>query len=93
MPQVTLKGYIIVPENDLEDVLRELPVHIERTRQEPGCLIFEVDRDGANPNLFHVYEVFADRSSFEAHQLRVASSEWGRAAANVERRYNINGNG
>lgn len=42
MEKVVLKGFVIVPENDLNAVLIELPSHISNTRSEGGCLIFEV---------------------------------------------------
>lgn len=89
MPPITLQGYIVVPEGDLDNVLEELPNHIALTRQEPGCQDFMVKQDLNNPNLFHVYETFANRQAFEAHQRRITSSDWAQATTNVERFYEI----
>ena len=89
MPPVTLQGYIVVPEGDLDNVLEELPNHITLTRQEPGCQDFMVKQDLNNPKRFQVYEIFADRKTFQAHQQRVSRSKWGRVTANAERHYDI----
>ena len=35
--------------------------------------------------------LFQDAAAFTAHQQRVAGSEWGRATAGIERRYEIEG--
>ena len=45
MANVILKGFIIVPDDDMPGVLEELPNHIALTRQEAGCISFEVSRD------------------------------------------------
>lgn len=89
MPKVILEGYIVVPTNDLALVLDELPTHIELTRREEGCLRFDVTQSPQEKNTFAVYEEFVDRAAFDAHQLRVRASDWGRATTNVERHYNV----
>ena len=86
---VTLTGYIIVPENELEAVKSELPVHIALTRDEPGCISFDVVQSDSNPCRFDVAENFESRSAFEAHQTRVKDSHWGKVTVNVERHYEI----
>ena len=75
--KVVLKGYIIVPDSDLAVVKTELPVHIELTRKEDGCLVFEVTQDEIENNKFHVYEEFISEAAFTNHQQRVRSSKWG----------------
>ncbi|WP_338036120.1 putative quinol monooxygenase [Halomonas binhaiensis] len=70
-------------------VKQELPVHIELTRSEPGCLVFVVTPDKSHPNRFAVYEEFADREAFDTHQARVKNSRWGRVTSNAERHYEI----
>ena len=84
-----LKGFIIVPDEDLAVVKAELPVHARLTRQEPGCMKFEVTQDPDEPNRFNVYEEFVDEPAFKAHQQRVQSSRWGTVTANVQRNYEI----
>lgn len=41
---------------------------VASVRDEPGCLRFDVAADAADPDLFWVYEVFADREALEAHR-------------------------
>ncbi len=91
MSKVVLKGYIIVPDSDLTAVKEELPIHIDLTRKEAGCLIFEVTQDEASKNRFDVYEEFIDKESFAHHQERVRNSKWGSVTKNVERFYEITG--
>jgi quinol monooxygenase YgiN len=91
MSKVTLSGYITVPAEDLEAVLRELPNHITLTHQESGCLVFTVTRDSKHLHRFDVYEEFTDKAAFEKHQARVQASQWGQITKNVERFYTVTG--
>ena len=87
MSKVILKGYIIVPDKDLEAVSKELPLHIEATKSEPGCLVFEVKQDATNKNKFEVYEEFTDKTAFEFHRDRAQTTNWGTITKDVERHY------
>jgi len=89
LSKVILKGYILVPDTDLEIVRAELIVHAKLTKEESGCLIFEVTPDIGNPNKFNVYEEFVDQIAFDKHQSRVKSSNWGKVTKQVERNYEI----
>ncbi|PKH09366.1 putative quinol monooxygenase [Moritella sp. Urea-trap-13] len=89
MKKVILKGFIIVPTADLPAVKKALISHKELTRNEPGCLMFNVTQSEVNLNRFDVYEEFINKAAFELHQARVENSAWGRAAANVQRHYEI----
>jgi len=93
MPKVILKGYILVPETDLSMVKKELPNHIELTRNEAGCMVFEVSQDREKLNRFNVYEEFASKEAFTLHQERVRNSRWGEITENVERYYQLEGVG
>lgn len=73
MPKIILKGFIIVPRQDLDAVKTELINHQRLTLAEPGCLVFEVVQYANNPYRFDVHEEFKDRDSFERHQARVKS--------------------
>jgi len=88
MARVTLTGFLIC--RSLEEADRAaalLPEHIRLTRAEPGCLVFEVVRSMSDPIRFAVREVFVDRAAFDAHQARVADSDWGRATRGIGRDY------
>ena len=89
MSKVILSGYIEVPQDDLDQVMQELPTHIKLTRAEPGCIVFEVNQDEDNPQRFSVYEEFLDNEAFERHQARVRSSRWGDVTGNVARHYQL----
>ena len=89
MSKIILDGYIEVTDSDLEIVKDALPLHIELTQYEEGCLVFQVEQDKENCNVFTVYEEFSSRESFEAHQNRVKSSNWGRVTNNVSRHYQV----
>ena len=69
-------------------VMMALPDHIRLTRAEPGCLSFDVALSD-NPLIWNVSEVFADRAAFEAHQARIAASDWGAQTAGIPRDYEI----
>jgi quinol monooxygenase YgiN len=89
-PKIILKGYVIVSSEDLDAVQKALPDHIEKTRAETGCLMFDVVQDQKNKNRFNVHEEFVDKASFSAHQDRVRNSNWGVVSANIEKHYHIN---
>lgn len=88
---VTLSGYILVPAARLEAIRMALPEHIRRTREEAGCLSFDVVEDPHHPGTFTVAEEFVDANAFRAHQARVRSSDWGEISAGIPRDYVING--
>ncbi len=89
MSKVTLRGHIVVPDDDFLAVEAELVNHIALTRAEQGCLVFEVTPDPENKNILYVYEEFVDQNAFEAHQQRVKSSQWGKISVNVGRHFEI----
>lgn len=89
MAKIILEGYIEVAKRDLETVLLELPEHIALTRQEAGCLVFEVKQDETNPYQFAVYEEFDNQQAFDCHQQRVRDSRWGMVTKDVARHYQI----
>ena len=89
MSKLVLKGYIVVAEEDLAAVEAALPEHSALTRQEPGCLKFEVKQDPDNQSVFNIYEEFVDNAAFQAHKQRMKNTRWVAVAANVERHYEI----
>jgi len=89
LSKVILQGYIVVPDVDLIIIESELVIHKKLTKEEIGCLQFEVSQDPNNANRYNVYEVFIDQHAFDIHQLRVKHSNWGKVTINVERHYQI----
>jgi quinol monooxygenase YgiN len=90
LSKVILEGYVLVPDSDLSAVMRELPNHIQLTRQEEGCLVFKVFQDIENKNRFNVYEEFISQDAFEFHQQRTSGTEWGKVSARLEKHYKTN---
>ncbi len=91
MSNVFLSGYLVCSDHDqVEVVAQHLPLHVELTRAEDGCISFQVNLT-QNPLVWQVDEQFLDSASFRSHQQRIAVSEWGRATAGIERRYEIKG--
>lgn len=89
MSHVHLTGQLICRSSaEARTVGQHLPEHIILTRAEPGCLSFHVTPT-TDPLVWDVAERFEDDTVFAAHQARVATSEWGRATAGIERRYTI----
>ena len=68
---------------------KTLEQHKKLTLEEPGCVVFDVTQDIANPYKFNVYEEFIDQTAFEYHQQRMKASEWGRVAKNVKGHYQV----
>lgn len=89
MTKIVLKGHIDVGAGDLAAVRDELPKHIESTRAEAGCLVFEVAEVAGRPGRFSVYEEFISKAAFELHQRRVAASHWGTVSAGATRQYSL----
>lgn len=91
MSNVFLTGTLVCSDQEQVAVVnRYLPLHIKLTRAEPGCLFFDVNPT-EDPLIWRVDERFQDGDSFRAHQQRVAGSEWGKATANIDRDYEIEG--
>ncbi len=91
MREVSLAGTIKFSDSDLEAVLAELPRHIQLSREEPGCIEFNVTQDSSTPTLFHVAERFESNDAFTRHQLRVRASNWGTITKDAKRRYTVSG--
>ena len=89
MHNVRLTGELICKdETEAAVIIEHLPVHLQLTRAEPGCLSFDVTATD-DPLVWAVAELFTDRVAFEAHQDRIAQSEWGRVTSGIERRYTV----
>lgn len=86
---VRLTGYIDVPENRLAATREALPTHVELTRNEPGCLSFNVKESRERVGRFEVSETFVDQAAFDAHQARTQVSEWAIVTKDIPRNYVI----
>ncbi|MBN9611265.1 MAG: antibiotic biosynthesis monooxygenase [Actinobacteria bacterium 69-20] len=91
MTVVHLSGHLVCrSSNDVAIVVEHLARHVELTYAEVGCHPFRVTPTD-DPMVWHVDELFRDAAAFRTHQAQVASSDWGRVTARIERRYEIEG--
>ncbi len=88
---VTLHGTLrCANPNEAARVRAALPEHIRLTREEPGCLSFDVTPTD-DPLVWHVAESFVDKAAFEAHQTRAQDTHWATQTAGIQRDYTITG--
>ena len=74
---LTVKGRLIcATEADADALAPAVDEHVRLTRAEPGCLSFDIRRDPDDRCAFRVDEAFHDRAAFEAHQARMAATDW-----------------
>jgi len=64
---IVLNVHIEAKDGREEDLARELQSLVVPTRQEKGCLTYELHRDTENDKLFMFYEQFADQAALDAH--------------------------
>lgn len=66
--------YCIIVRTQLKPDNRErfldamLPNAQASVRDEPGCHVFDVIEDRDNPDLFHLYEIYADEQALAEHK-------------------------
>ena len=67
----------IEPKPDKIEAFLELATYDARnSRQEPGCLRFDVLRQNDNPGKFAFYEVYKDDDAVKAHQATPHYARW-----------------
>ncbi|EJT84797.1 antibiotic biosynthesis monooxygenase [Pseudomonas putida S11] len=51
-----------------EDFLTAIKVNAAASvATEPGCLVFDVSQDRADPEVIYLYEIYRDDAAYEAH--------------------------
>lgn len=91
MESVRLSGLLVCRDaEEAASVAEHLPRHVALTREEPGCVSFDVVPTD-DPLVWRVEETFAGRDAFAAHQHRASGGDWGRATAGIERQYTVTG--
>lgn len=89
MAKVTLQGCITVPAEQLDAVKDVLIEHIKLTREEDGCIVFNVAQRWDAPLIFDVYEEYVSDEAFSAHQARAKDSRWAEVTVDAKRDYEI----
>ncbi|MDR3434409.1 MAG: antibiotic biosynthesis monooxygenase [Rouxiella aceris] len=86
---VKLSGQLICKSLEESEKVRQLlPEHKKLTREESGCISFDVTAT-ADPLVWLVEELFVDQKTFAAHQLRTKNSLWGTETRSILREYKI----
>jgi quinol monooxygenase YgiN len=88
---ITVTGTLTCANAEEADLVRTyLPEHIRLSREEPGCLSFNVYPTD-DPLVWRLDESFTDRAAFEAHQTRTRASAWYKATAHLKRDFRTTG--
>ena len=86
-PMIGLSGRLICDNAlDMMLALNLLPTHVALSRDEPGCLRFDIQQD-EDPLIWHLSELFVNADAFAAHQARNKASEWGQASTGIAREF------
>ena len=89
MGTVVLIGHMDVPARQYAQVSAALEWHKKLTREEPGCIIFNVDPCPDVKHRLLVSEKFIDQAAFDAHQTRAGASPWAEVTRGIPREYKI----
>ena len=88
---VTVQAIIVPRPEHLQDVEREMRIMVAASRQEEGCLVYDLLRDEQSGTVrFHVQERYRDMDAVQAHRnsehykaYRVKAGEWFQSAPQV----------
>lgn len=67
MSEYSLLIRMKIHEGEVDNFLAMMLEMTEKTKDEPGCLVFEMRRDPSEPNTFVVFESFVDKAAFDVH--------------------------
>lgn len=85
-PMAGLTGRLICPDAaQVVMALSLLPDHVRLSREEPGCLRFDLWQDQDDPSIWHLSELFVDADALAAHAARTRNSRWGQQSAAIGR--------
>lgn len=84
-PMAGLTGRLVCQDaGQMMVALSLLPDHARLSREEPGCLRFDLWQD-EDPLVWHLSELFVDADALAAHAARTKDSPWGRDSAGIVR--------
>ena len=71
-----LSVYLRVPPDQVEVLRPHMRTVIAASRQEPGCLVYTLAEDQAEPGLIRAFEVYADDDALAAHGASAHFQAW-----------------
>lgn len=77
MPQVSLLARITAKEGKGDDLVAAFEPIMEQVRNEPGTLLYVMNRAKDDPNVFWFSELYADDDAFAAHGASEAMAKAG----------------
>ncbi len=83
MSKVFLFVAIDVKPGKFDDFVSKLTQHISIIRNETGCEFIEIYRDTQQENVVNVWEIWSDRTSWDAHMVNANSKAWQAVAADL----------
>lgn len=75
-PPLTMVVRVEIEEARIPKFLEAMKVDVDGSRQEPGCLRFDLLRDQTQPNAFVFYEVYKDEAALATHKETPHYKEW-----------------
>jgi len=78
----------VSPEN-FDDFLVALKLHIAVIKNEPGCEFIEIYRENSDASELHLWEVWSDRQSWDAHMANANSLAWRAQVSEIVRNESI----
>jgi quinol monooxygenase YgiN len=79
MNMIVVTGSVTAQEDSFDEVVKLSLEHVQRSRQEPGCISHAVHIDCENPLRLVFVEQWADRAALLAHFAVPASRDFVRA--------------
>jgi (4S)-4-hydroxy-5-phosphonooxypentane-2,3-dione isomerase len=83
MSKVFLFVAIDVKPGKFDDFVSKLTQHISIIRNETGCEFIDIYRDTQRDNVVNVWEIWSDRTSWDAHMVNANSKAWQAVAADL----------
>ena len=80
LPKVAVFGILRFPPERIQDVLPYLRVFVETTRNQDGCIAYDVAEDPFEPGLIRFSELWPDRESLNRHLAAEHIETWRKAA-------------
>jgi quinol monooxygenase YgiN len=67
VPQIAVAARVRVKEGRVDEYLAAFAPLLEQAEQEPGTLLYVVQRSDDDPHVFWTSEIYADEAAFAAH--------------------------
>lgn len=82
---IVLIGTITCTPDDLDMLITHIKDHIRLSRQEVGCIKFDIIQSKDDPCKFNVSERFVDQAAFDSHSARTRASLWWQKTKHIPR--------